>query len=158
MALKRGKAASFCRTVNQLSVHCVLCSIQCYYKMRTSTSFSCSYIVHLPQISDCRNKSMDCSDFRGIAISPVTSTVFQYCISEPYRRYFISSVNQFGFEKVSVAVTSVRTIVETFNKKGCMTHVPLLIYAQCMDLPNAFDKVNHCWNLRRVIDLFNYLA
>jgi len=39
--------------------------------------FKCSYIVPVPKIKDCRTQAMSCDDFRGIAISPIISKVFE---------------------------------------------------------------------------------
>ena len=43
--------------------------------------FRYSYIVPVPKLKDCRTKSVNCDDFRGIAISPILSKVFEHCLS-----------------------------------------------------------------------------
>ena len=40
--------------------------------------FRYSYIVPVPKLKDCRTKSVNCVDFRGIAISPILSKVFEF--------------------------------------------------------------------------------
>ena len=45
------------------------------------------------------SKSVTVDDFRGIAISPVLSKVFEHCLLNRYCDYFVTSNNQFGFKK-----------------------------------------------------------
>jgi len=42
---------------------------------------------------------MSCNDFRAIAISPVVSKVFEYCILEKFQSVFATKDSQFGFKK-----------------------------------------------------------
>ena len=46
-----------------------------------------------------RSKAMSCNDFRAIAISPVLSKVFEYCILEKFQSVFATEDNQCGFKK-----------------------------------------------------------
>ena len=62
--------------------------------------FRHSCIVPIPKIKDCRTKPMTCDDFRGIAISPLISKVFEYCILDRFEDFLFSSDAQFGFKKV----------------------------------------------------------
>ena len=41
--------------------------------------FGHSYIVPVPKSTMCSTKDMTCEDFRGIAISPIISQLFEYC-------------------------------------------------------------------------------
>ena len=59
---------------------------------------------------------MKCDDFRNIAISPIISEVFEYCLVERFSDYLVCSDNQFGFKKglsCNHAVYSTRRIVES---------------------------------------------
>jgi len=49
-----------------------------------------SYTVPIPKIKDTRVKSMSCNDFRGIAISPIISKVFEHCVLDRFRSCFNS--------------------------------------------------------------------
>jgi len=42
--------------------------------------FKRSCILPIPKPSDVRTKAMTCNDFRGIAISPIISKVFENCL------------------------------------------------------------------------------
>jgi len=61
--------------------------------------FKHSYIIPVPKIKDCRTKAMSCDDFRGIAISPVISKVFEYCLIDRFQDFLKTGDNQFGFKK-----------------------------------------------------------
>jgi len=83
---------------------------------------------------------MKCDDFRGIAISPIISKVFEYCLVERFSDYFVCSDNQFGFKKglsCNHAVYSMPRIVETIIKEGNIAN------SCSIDLSQAFDKVNN---------------
>jgi len=43
------------------------------------TAFGYSYIVPIPKSNFGFSKPLNCEDFRGIAVSPVFSKVFEYC-------------------------------------------------------------------------------
>ena len=104
------------------------------------TGFKFNYIVPIPKVKDCRTKSMACDDFRGIAISPIISKVFEHCFLDRFKEYLTSADNQFGFKKgvsCSFAVYSVRRIVDKFVAGGCTVNLCSI------DLSKAFDKVNH---------------
>ena len=62
--------------------------------------FGLSYTV--PILKDSKNsvsKFLTMDNFRGITISPVILKVFENCILDRYQQYFVTSDNQFGFEK-----------------------------------------------------------
>jgi len=59
--------------------------------------FKHAYIVPVPKLKDSRVKSMSYDDFRGIAIRPIISKVFEHCVLDRFKRYFLSSDAQFGF-------------------------------------------------------------
>ena len=69
----------------------------CLLTQYVPAGFRRSYIVPIPKPKDCRTKAMSCDDFRGIAISPVLSKVFEHCFLERFKSYFTSGNNQFGF-------------------------------------------------------------
>ena len=54
---------------------------------RLQKGFRQSYIVHVPKVKDCRIESMTCNDFRGIAISPIVSKIFEYCILHKFNQF-----------------------------------------------------------------------
>ena len=43
------------------------------------TAFGYSYIVPIPKGTVGIHRLLNCEDFRGIAISPIISKVFEYC-------------------------------------------------------------------------------
>jgi len=85
---------------------------------------------------------MSCNDFRGIAISPIISKVFEHCVLGTFRICFTSCDAQFGFGfKKGLgcrnAVYMVRTIVGKIIAGGNTVNMCAI------DLTKAFDKVNH---------------
>ena len=53
----------------------------------------------IPKVKDGSSKAMKCDDFRGIAISPIISKVFECCLVERFSDYLVCSDNEFGFKK-----------------------------------------------------------
>jgi len=67
------------------------------------------------------------------------SKVFEYCLLDKFNHFLKTSDTQFGFKKGLVcnhAIYSVRTIVESFVRKGSTVNLCVI------DLRKAFDKVN----------------
>jgi len=99
-----------------------------------------SYIVPIPKPKEHFSKSLTCEDFRGVAISPILSKVFEYCILNRFGEFLSTSDNQFGFKKglsCSIAIKTVRNIVDHTIKQGSTANLCAI------DLSKAFDKVNH---------------
>jgi len=107
LELERGKATDIVglSAENLLFCHSVLSVVLSkYFQLILLSSyvpagFKCSYMVPIPKIKDCNTKSMSYDDFRGIAISPILSKVFEYCFLERFGSFLSSSCNQFGFKK-----------------------------------------------------------
>ena len=79
-------------------------------------------------------------DFRGIAISPVISKVFEHCIIHRFHKCLTSGSAQFGFKKNTGcrnAIYTARKAVEQLNQDGSTANICAI------DLSKAFDKVNH---------------
>jgi len=163
--LKRGKAAGFddktepCRTPHSepstdsattaehlLFCHPTVCVVlaklfqlimlRCY----VPDGFIYSDIVPIPKPKKLFSKSLLCDDFRGIAISPILSEVFKYCVLDRFSNYFCNTANQFGFKNCvgcSFAIRTVRNIVDSYIGGGSTANLCAI------DLSKAFDKVNH---------------
>ena len=85
-------------------------------------------------------KVLNYDDFRGIAISPIISKLFEYCLIEKFGEFFYTEDKQFGFRKgvgCNDAIYTVRNIVEHLIKGGNTVNLCSI------DLSKAFDKVNH---------------
>jgi len=75
-----------------------------------------------------------------ITISPAISKVFESCILDRYKQYFVTSDYQFGLKKglnCSHAIYSVKCVVDHYSQLGSTVNLCLL------DLKNTFDKMNH---------------
>jgi len=49
--------------------------------------FKFSYIVPIPKPKDYYSKPLKCDDFRGIAISPIVSKIFEYSILDKFNHF-----------------------------------------------------------------------
>ena len=104
------------------------------------TGFRYNYIVPIPKPKEYHSKSLTCNDFRGIAISPILSKIFEHCILDRFGSFFVTSDNQFGFKKelgCNYAIRSARNIVDSCIKGGSTVNLCTI------DLSKAFDKINH---------------
>jgi len=113
-------------------------SFNCAIRART-TDFGYSYIVPIPKSNVGFSKPLNYEDFRGIAISPINSKVFEYCFVNKLD-FLSSKANQFGFKKdlgCNHAICTVHKIVEMFTSGGNTVNLCSI------DLSKAFDKVNH---------------
>ena len=61
--------------------------------------FKYNYIVPIPKPKDCHSKTMTYDDFRGIAISPIISKIFEYCFFNCFQSLLATNDNQFGIQK-----------------------------------------------------------
>ena len=85
-------------------------------------------------------KALTCDDFRGIAISPILSKVFEHCILKRFQSLFATSRSQIGFKKgisCSHAIRVARSTVDNIIRDGNTASLC------AMYLSKAFDKVNH---------------
>ena len=146
--LKRGKAAD----IHSLTAEHLLYShpilpliltklfrliVLCRYMPK---GFKQSYIVPIPKLRDTRMKALTCDEFRGIAINPVLSKIFEYCLLDRLKYVLSSADNQFGFKKglgCTYAIFTVRKIVDQLVAGGNTAN----LFA--IDLSKAYDKVNH---------------
>ena len=106
--LKKGKAADF---VGLTAEHLLYCHpslsliLSKLFRIISITryipsGFKYNYLVPIPKVKNLRDKKLHYDDFRGIAISPILSKVFEYCLLDKSESFLGSSVNQFGFKKI----------------------------------------------------------
>ena len=135
-----GPRLSITHADSETFVYCVFQCQRILTLYSVPSGFKVSYLVPIPKLKDTRTKALTCDDFRGIAISPVISKVFEYCLVGRFSNLLSPSENQFGFQKglsCSHAVFSTRKIVDSFIRGGNTANLCSI------DLSKAFDKVNH---------------
>jgi exonuclease III len=146
--LKRGKAAGLDKlNVEHLqnSHPILICILTKLFNLfmhygHVPPSFGESYTVPLVKDNAAQCKVLTTKDFRGISISPVISKAFEYCILDRYKKYLVTSDNQFGFKKklsCAHAIYSVRSVVDHYVAGGSTVNICAI------DLSKAFDKTNH---------------
>ena len=104
------------------------------------SDFGRSYIVPLPKAKEARCTAMSFADFRGIAISPILSKIFERCILDRFGKFFVSPENQFGFKKNLGCDHAIYTMRKTIDHLVTGGHTVNLC---SIDLSKAFDKTNH---------------
>jgi len=124
-SLKRGKAADIDCLIDEHLLFCYPAVCVVLAKMSQIVTLCCyipdgfrySYIVPIAKPKECFRKSLFCNDFRGIAISPIISKVFEYCILERYNNHHSTRDSQFAFKKgvgCSFAIRTVCNIVDSY--------------------------------------------
>jgi hypothetical protein len=86
------------------------------------------------------SRSYKVDDFRGISISPVISKVFEHCILARFRKYLVTSDNQFSYKRkvgCTTVLHTVRCVVDHYVNNDSTVNVCAL------DLAKAFDRLNH---------------
>jgi len=63
------------------------------------SAFKFSYNIPIPKLQDCRTKAVTTDSFRGTAISPIISKVFEHCSLGRFGHVLKKSDNQFVFIK-----------------------------------------------------------
>ena len=84
----------------------------------------------IPNPKDTRSKAMPCNDFRAIAVSPVLSKAFEYCILGKFRSVFATEDNQFGFKKnlsCSHAIYKVRNVADRYVNGGNIVNLCAIV-------------------------------
>ena len=120
--LKRGRAAGLdtLSAEHLLNSHPALpCFLSELFNLMLRTghvpaTFCNSYTVPIPKIQDCRTKAVTTDDFRGIAISPIISKAFEYCILERFsnflKRLKINLVLKLELDVIMPFTLSVRSL------------------------------------------------
>ena len=92
-----------------------------------------------PTFWKCWNsKAVTTDDFRGIAISPVISKVFEHCVLDKFGHFLSTADNPFGFKKglgCNHAIYTVCSVVQHFNNDADGSTVNLC----ALDLTKAFN-------------------
>ena len=89
-------------------------------------------------------------DYRPITTVSVITKIFEYCLLDKLVNYAQIDELQFGFTKgggCERALHVFRSTVQYFNEHGST------VYSAALDISKAYDKLNHCVLLRKLICL-----
>ena len=109
------------------------------YKAKTTDSIynihMAHYIVPIPKPKEFLSKSLSYGDFRGIAISPIISKVFEYCFFlDRFGSLLSSSDNQFGFKKDSGCRNAIYTFRNIRSSTAMLLEVQLPTFVRSIYL------------------------
>ena len=129
---------------------CLLLSI-CYTCMFTHCYMPQSMInsVIVPLV---KNKSGDLTDknnYRPVALSSISSKVFEHIIILRLEEYLWTNDNQFGFKSghsTDLCINALSEFIEYFKSRSTS------VYVAFFDASKAFDKISHWILFRKLID------
>jgi len=101
-------------------------------------SFGTSIII--PLVKDTSGDVTKTSNYRGIALSPIISKVFESCLLNIFNEQLQSSNLQFGFKKNSGcrnAILTLHSVVKYYTKHNSTVSLCAL------DISKAFDRINY---------------
>ena len=99
--------------------------------------------VIVPIIKDKRGQVTDKNNYRPIAITSVSSKVFELLILERYSSELETTHNQFGFKSdhgTDMCIFTLKQVIEYYKMQGSP------VYICYLDASKAFDRINH-WKL-----------
>jgi len=116
-------------TIRQRLVYTFVSSVYDDYSLHSRyipAGFKMSYIAPIPKLKDARSKALTCNDFRGIAITPVISKLFEYCFLDRFQSVFATESNQFGFYPRDAMLAQVIAIATCLSVRLSVRHAPVL--------------------------------
>ena len=96
--------------------------------------FRHSYIVSIPTSKQCVGKALTCDDFRGIAVSPILSKVFEHCILKRFEPLFVTSKISSVLRKALAVVTPYALFVVRLMTLFVEVALPICVLLTCPKL------------------------
>ena len=129
---------------------CLLLSI-CYTCMFKHSYMPQSMInsIVVPLVKNRCGNLTDKNNYRPIALSSITSKVFEHIILLRLEEYLWTTDNQFGFKSghsTDLCIYALSELIEYFKSRSTSVYVAFL------DASKAFDKISHWTLFRKLID------
>ena len=129
---------------------CLLLSI-CYTCMFKHSYMPQSMInsIIVPLVKNRCGNLTDKNNYRPIALSSITSKVFEHIILLRLEEYLWTTDNQFGFKSghsTDLCIYALSELIEYFKSRSTSVYVAFL------DASKAFDKISHWTLFRKLID------
>ena len=129
---------------------CLLLSI-CYTCMFKHSYMPQSMInsIIVPLVKNRCGNLTDKTNYRPIALSSITSKVFEHIILLRLEEYLWTTDNQFGFKSghsTDLCIYALSELIEYFKSRSTSVYVAFL------DASKAFDKISHWTLFRKLID------
>ena len=122
-----------------LAIHLSVAMTGCLRHSCVPHQFLRSYIV--PIVKDKAGDSTDPDNYRGIALSSVTSKLFEHVLLERFRGILTTCEQQFGFKRSLGCVECSFVLKETIDYY--LSNGNKEIYVCALDLSKAYDRVSH---------------
>ena len=129
---------------------CLLLSI-CYTCMFKHSYMPQSMInsIIVPLVKNRCGNLTDKNNYRPIALSSITSKVFEHIILLRLEEYLWTTDNQFGFKSghsTDLCIYALSELIDYFKSRSTSVYVAFL------DASKAFDKISHWTLFRKLID------
>ena len=129
---------------------CLLLSI-CYTCMFKHSYMPQSMInsIIVPLVKNRCGNLTDNNNYKPIALSSITSKVFEHIILLKLEEYLWTTDNQFGFKSghsTDLCIYALSELIEYFKSRSTSVYVAFL------DASKAFDKISHWTLFRKLID------
>ena len=103
----------------------------------------------IPLVKDSRGNHGDSSNYRGIAISPIISKIFEHVLKDVFSKHLSSSPYQFGFKKGKLTTHALHCLKQSINyyiDNGSR------VYCSFLDASKAFDRLVHAGLFLKLMD------
>ena len=105
--------------------------------------------IIVPLVKNKCGNLIDRNNDRPIALSSITSKVFEHIILLRLEEYLWTTDNQFGFKSghsTDLCIYALSELIEYFKSRSTSVYVAFL------DASKAFDKISHWTLFRKLID------
>ena len=119
--------------------------------------FRYNYIVRIPKPKECFSKAFSCDDFRGIAISPVISKIFQHSnlasVDFNVNRFFMKLFKTSNMESIKNVSTIFNSIYRPYSSCFSASGGWVLEEGQSAPFPPAGGSEERCNRIWCILSL-----
>ena len=130
----------------------LLCLLSICYTCMFKHSYMSQPMINSIVVPLVKNKCGNLTDknnYRSIALSSITSKIFEHIILLRLKKYLWTTDNQFGFKSgnsTDLCIYALSELIEYFKSRSTSVYVAFL------GASKAFDKISHWTLFRKLID------